>query len=152
MTTEGEQQGAVCGACGETRYDCVCRTFIPAPVVPGDERCAYPGCGHPRGSMFHAERFTGRHDFVVEPAPPTPSLEEAREAVINAALLPFTPAGEPLRTYVTDRVDKLEAAARAEVIREVEAALEASPVNWAGVLGPEAAIEIVRALSQGGGA
>ena len=55
---------------------------------------------------------------------PTSSLEEAREAVINAALLPFTPAGEPLRAYVTERVDRLVAAARAEVIREVEAVFE----------------------------
>ena len=75
---------------------------------------------------------------------PTSSLEEAREAVINAALLPFTPASEPLRVYVTERVDRLVAAARAEVIREVEAAIR-------GKLGVTSrALTVVRALSQGG--
>jgi len=29
------------------------------------DRCAYPGCGQPRGSIYHAARFTGRHDFQV---------------------------------------------------------------------------------------
>ena len=69
-----------------------------------------------------------------QPTPPS-SLEEAREQAINAALLPFTPAGEPLHTYVTERVDNLIVVARAEVIREVEALDEKAWLAQRGMFG-----------------
>jgi hypothetical protein len=40
-----------------------------------------------------------------------------------------------------------EAEIRSDMVDKAVVALEASPVNWAGVLGAEAAVEIVRALS-----
>ena len=97
----------------------------PRPYASYLVRVPTPGGRSHRFYWPHASLLSLVTRAIVPASEPTPasSLEEAREAVINAALLPFTPAGEPLRAYVMERVDKLEAAALAEVIREVEALL-----------------------------
>lgn len=78
---------------------------------------------------------------------PTSSLEEARKRTINGAL------NRELHELMGGMAD-IEAAARAEVIREVEAALSEHDARLArGYYWPTSAIQLVerlRALSQGG--
>lgn len=173
MTTEGEQQEAVCGTCdgdgtlgsyqGEPLVCSRCKGTgrIPAPVVPSDDECqACNGEGGGYVSVGANEwdaqacdvcRGTGRRF-----APPTSSLEEAREEVVYANNCGCSDCEQGMR----EALARFEAAVRAEVIREVEA-LRRDEIAWIpDAVGREAmaanrgwnnAVDaILRALSLGG--
>ena len=118
------------------------------------ERCALPP--HPPGTLHEADFGDGTRQWQTEAAHPTPpsSLEEARREVQatqqharECALMKDAKALD-CTCYswliLTLYGEIAKAAARAEVIREVEAAIR-------GKLGVTSrALTVVRALSQGG--